>query len=94
LNTREEDTMTIDDNALEKEALERMNKGDESEGMRLQWKFLEDVKKSGQDHCSCTNKGCPYHGKCMECVVIHRGHRDHLPSCFDSMVAAKKTSAI
>ena len=28
----------------------------------------------------------PHHGKCFECVVIHRGHRDHLPYCFWSMV--------
>jgi len=38
-----------------------------------------------QKHCSCKQ---PYkhHGKCMECVVMHRAHRGHLPYCFHSMV--------
>ncbi len=38
----------------------------------------------GVDFCSCAAE-CPYHGKCMECVLIHRGHRDHLPNCLKSV---------
>jgi hypothetical protein len=53
--------------------------------MQLQRDFLKEVKASGEDLCSCTAK-CPYHGKCVDCVLIHRGHGDHLPECFRAMV--------
>ena len=77
--------MTIDDNELEKLAMEAFRKGNDREGHQLQNRFLAEVHASGQDHCSCTTK-CPHHGKCADCVVIHRGHQDHLPNCFHPMV--------
>ncbi len=80
--------MIIDNNDREKEAMECFRKDETERAFQLQNQFLTDVKSSGLDHCSCTAK-CPYHGNCMDCVVIHRGHQDHLPSCFKDMVNAR-----
>jgi hypothetical protein len=80
--------MIIDDNELEKRAMESFRKGDEKRGHELQNQFLSDVRKFGVDHCTCTAK-CPHHGNCVDCVVIHRGHQDHLPTCFHGMVNAR-----
>jgi lysine/ornithine N-monooxygenase len=77
--------MIIDDNELEKRAMASFRTGDEKNGHRLQNQFLSEVRQSGMDHCTCTSK-CPHHGKCADCVVIHRGHQDHLPNCFHEMV--------
>lgn len=77
--------MKIDNNDLEKEAMSNFTSGDIKKAQQLQNEFLEQVKKSGKDYCSCTGN-CKYHGKCVECVIIHRGHSEHLPNCFRDMV--------
>ena len=77
--------MLIDNNQQEKTALAHFRNGDDARGHELQDRFVADVKSSVADHCSCT-VDCKYHGKCWECVVIHRGHQDHLPNCFHDMV--------
>ena len=77
--------MTIDNNDLEKEAMACFKTGDFKRAHQLQNEFVAAVKTSGIDHCSCTTE-CRYHGKCVECVIIHRGHQDHLPNCFRDMV--------
>ena len=81
--------MIIDGNPTETEAMKEFLKGNAQEGSRLQdifiAEFLEAIKT--QDYCPC--KGCKYHGKCLECVAIHRGHRHHLPNCFRDMVNEK-----
>jgi hypothetical protein len=82
---RKSPIMKIDDNEKELCALREMISGDGKAGLRMQREFLEEVKASGQDYCSCTAK-CAYHGNCVDCVIIHRGHADHLPECFRSMV--------
>ena len=75
----------VDNHELEVRAMALFKKGDTEEARRLQTRFLEEMKASGEDHCSCP-VDCKYHGKCVECVVIHRGHGDHLPHCFQHMV--------
>ncbi|WP_027622915.1 hypothetical protein [Clostridium lundense] len=80
--------MIIDNNSKEKEAMQAFHKGDRELGYKLQDEFVQELRESkekGQDHCSC-QKACKYHGKCMECVAIHRAHRDHLPNCFRNMI--------
>jgi len=77
--------MNVDDNELEKKALEHFRKGERAEAFRCQDEFLAQVKACGVDHCTC-KASCKYHGKCVECVVIHRGHQDQLPACFFEMV--------
>ena len=72
----------IDNHELELKALELFKEGKFKEAMEVQDEFLQAAKNSGEDLCSCPAK-CKFHGKC---VVIHRGHGDHLPHCFRDMV--------
>lgn len=58
------------------------------EQYRLKMEALEEIRESGIDYCSCP-EDCPHHGNCWECVLIHRGHRDHLPYCFWDMINEK-----
>ena len=75
----------IDNNELEVKAMECFLCGETKKAQQLQTEFLDEVKKSGEDYCSCQGS-CKYHGKCVECVIIHRGHGHHLPNCFREMV--------
>ena len=74
----------IDGNETMKKAMKAFHSGDHARGYELQDDFLEEVKEV-EDHCSCP-KNCKYHGRCRECVLIHRAHRKHLPCCFRDMV--------
>lgn len=40
--------------------------------------------------CICPNTLCVWHGRCQECVAIHRYHNDHVPECFQPMVNDKE----
>jgi len=75
----------VDDHELEIRAMALFKSGNAKEARQWQEQFLEEIKGSGEDLCSCP-VDCKYHGKCVECVVIHRGHGDHLPHCFQKMV--------
>lgn len=75
----------VDNHPLEIEAMELFKQGKGKEARKLQEAFLDEVLSSGEDHCTCPGN-CKYHGKCVECVMIHRGHGDHLPHCFYEMV--------
>lgn len=55
------------------------------EGYQMRRAELDRIKETKTDHCSCKEK-CPHHGKCWECVVIHRRNRDHLPFCMQDML--------
>ena len=77
--------MQIDGNKRMKKAMGHFLKGETREAFRCIDGFLARVKASGEDHCSCT-VACKYHGNCVDCVLIHRGHEDHLPACFHEMV--------
>jgi hypothetical protein len=76
----------IDGHKLEKQAMELFKRGDAARASQLQDEFLAEVMSSGEDLCSCP-EACKFHGKCVECVLLHRGHGDHLPRCFDNMAA-------
>ena len=39
--------------------------------------------------CTCPNTLCDWHGKCKECVALHRYHNDHLPFCLQPLVSEK-----
>ena len=75
----------IDDHGMEVLAMGLFRDGQEKAASALQDEFLAQVRASGEDYCTCP-VACKVHGKCGECVVIHRGHGDHLPHCFRSMV--------
>jgi len=75
--------MKIDNNPVEMEAMAAYRSGDRGRGDRLQDEFLRDFHESlkrGEDFCPCAAV-CKHHGHCMDCVTIHRGHDDHLPTC-------------
>jgi hypothetical protein len=39
--------------------------------------------------CSCPKLKCEWHGKCLECVTIHRYSKDHVPNCFQQFINDK-----
>jgi len=39
--------------------------------------------------CTCPNTLCDWHGKCMECVALHRYHNDHVPFCLQPIIDDK-----
>lgn len=80
--------MTIDDHPKEIEAMKLFRQGKFAEASMLQDEFLADIRQSGIDHCTCPAE-CKFHGKCVQCVAIHRGHGDHLPHCMQNMVNRK-----
>jgi hypothetical protein len=36
--------------------------------------------------CTCPNNLCEWHGKCKECVALHRYHNDHIPVCLQPII--------
>ena len=39
--------------------------------------------------CICPNTLCDWHGKCKECVALHRHYNDHMPACLQPIIADK-----
>lgn len=39
--------------------------------------------------CTCTQTLCEWHGRCRECVALHRYHKDHVPACFQFFINDK-----
>lgn len=39
--------------------------------------------------CACPNTLCDWHGKCKECVALHRYHGDHVPVCLQPILEEK-----
>lgn len=39
--------------------------------------------------CTCLNNLCDWHGKCKECVALHRFHNDHVPVCLQPIIQDK-----
>jgi len=39
--------------------------------------------------CTCPNTLCDWHGKCQECVALHRHHNNHLPACLQPLIEGK-----
>ncbi len=77
--------MAVDNHPKECRAMKLFKQGKSKEAGTLQDEFVEEIMSSGEDLCSCPG-ACKFHGKCVECVAIHRGHGDHLPHCFYDMV--------
>jgi hypothetical protein len=47
------------------------------------------VKDPENIRCNCRKTKCEWHGKCLECVTLHRYYRDHIPECFQQYVNEK-----
>ena len=39
--------------------------------------------------CPCPHTLCDWHGKCKECVALHRYHGDHIPVCLQPVIDDK-----
>jgi len=39
--------------------------------------------------CSCPKTACEWHGKCVECVTLHRYAKKHIPNCLQQFVNEK-----
>lgn len=83
--------MKIDRNEKELAALAAYQQKDIKKSIQLENEFVKELREAmacGEDHCSC-RLPCRWHGKCVECVAIHRAHQDHLPVCFREMFNEK-----
>ena len=79
--------MKIDGNEKEKAAMQAFSSGNRELGNALQDEFVAEFCRMQKttDTCPCTAK-CKYHGRCSECVAIHRAHGEHLPFCFHNII--------
>lgn len=82
--------MKIEGNEKEIVAMQEFHKGNRAEGFRLQEAFVSEFREaySNKDSCSCL-VACKYHGKCRECVAIHRAHQEHVPNCMRPIINKK-----
>lgn len=39
--------------------------------------------------CPCPKVKCEWHGRCRECVALHRYYKDHVPNCFQQYINDK-----
>lgn len=37
--------------------------------------------------CTCTQTLCEWHGRCRECVALHRHYEDHVPACLQEFIS-------
>lgn len=79
----------IDGNEKAARIMPLYHEGKRAESSALEEEVLADIKASGQDLCSCPIVACSRHGNCVDCILLHRAHRDHLPCCMWDMVKAR-----
>ena len=60
---------------------------------RTKEQFYESVlrnRKMAADpevtRCTCPDILCEWHGKCKECVALHRTKKTHLPACMHDLI--------
>ena len=57
------------------------------------YKVVNEIRKILKDpknlECACPKIKCEWHGKCMECVALHRYYKDHVPNCFQQIMNDK-----
>ena len=46
----------------------------------------ELIKSGEHSECPCTQVACQWHGKCFECVLIHRVKKHHVPQCLQPIL--------
>ena len=49
----------------------------------------ELINSGKYDKCPCSQKQCEWHGKCFECVLIHRVKKKHVPECLQPIFKDK-----
>jgi hypothetical protein len=46
----------------------------------------ELIRSGRYTECPCSQSRCEWHGKCFECVMIHRTKKRHLPECLQPII--------
>jgi len=69
--------------------------------MRTKEEYYEQVLKNRElaanpeiTKCACPNTLCDWHGKCKECVALHKFHNDHVPVCLQPIIQEKLKNLI
>lgn len=39
--------------------------------------------------CTCPQTLCEWHGRCRECIALHRYYQDHVPACLQPFINDK-----
>jgi hypothetical protein len=57
------------------------------------YKIVKEIRKIVADpdnrKCPCPKTECEWHGRCIECVTLHRYYGDHVPNCFQIFINEK-----
>ena len=59
---------------------------DKEECVELIVKEREMIKSGKYSEYSCPSLKCKWHGNCYECVMMHKVHKKHLPSCLKPVI--------
>lgn len=54
----------------------------------------ELVQRADVMKCTCPELLCMWHGKCRECVAIHRHKKEHVPACLQPILAERLAGAV
>ena len=46
----------------------------------------ELIRSGKHTRCTCAHVQCEWHGKCFECVMIHRVRGQHVPQCLQPIL--------
>ena len=64
--------------------------------MRTKEEYYQAIKKyraiinnPENKKCPCPKIRCEWHGKCEDCVTLHRYNKDHLPNCLQFLLKEK-----
>ena len=52
-------------------------------------KLRKMIKDEANARCTCPKTKCEWHGKCYECVLIHRVNQEHVPNCLQPIITNK-----
>jgi hypothetical protein len=44
--------------------------------------------------CTCTQTLCEWHGRCRECIALHRYHKDHVTACLQTFINEKRKEIV
>jgi hypothetical protein len=62
------------------------------------YQHVQENRKIASDpahlKCSCPKTNCEWHGKCTECVALHRYYEDHVPGCFQQYINEKLKAVV
>ncbi|MEA5040403.1 MAG: hypothetical protein VB086_11280 [Clostridiaceae bacterium] len=77
-------SFVIDGNPEYQKTIECYRNGEVEKARQMDKEFVDRALQE-RDHCPC-KEPCRWHGKCKECLIMHRGHQDHLPKCLQPIL--------